>query len=76
MLPIEIDTVGELGIYLCVYVCIEAVEHFLLLLLDEVQKLPFWSSCCGSEVMNPTSIHEVVGSIPGLVQWVKDPALP
>ena len=38
-------------------------------------KLSFWSSHCGAAEMNPTSIHEDVGLIPGLTQWFGDPAL-
>ena len=34
------------------------------------------SSCHGAEEMNLIRNHEVVGLIPGLDQWVRDPGLP
>ena len=40
------------------------------------EKIPAWSSCCGSEVMHPSSIHNDEGSILVLAPWVKDLALP
>ena len=33
------------------------------------------SSRCGSAVMNSAIIHKNAGLIPGLTQWIKDPAL-
>ena len=50
-------------------------------ILDKVLSLPFVlkgarSSVVAQEVKNPTSIHEDVGLIPGLIQRVKDLALP
>ena len=38
-----------------------------------ILKIHIWSSRPGSVETNPTSIHEVAGSIPGLAQWVKNP---
>ena len=35
----------------------------------------WWSSRCGSAVMNLASIHDDAGLIPGPAQWVRDPVL-
>ena len=36
----------------------------------------YMSYRCGTVEMNLTRNHDIVGSIPGLVQWVKDLVLP
>ena len=40
-----------------------------------VKKANYSNPYCGSVVTNLTNIHENLGLIPGLAQWVKDPVL-
>ena len=52
------------------------VSHLCLFLTPSLKGAGFGSSRCGASETNQTRIHEDAGSIPGLAQWVRDPALP
>ena len=64
--------------------CTKPFHSTMVIILDLVEALRMKSirnkdtesSHLGSAVMNPTSIHEDAGLIPGLDQWVKDLKLP
>ena len=42
---------------------------------EEIKDIQIGSSHHGTAETNPTRNHEVAGLIPGLAQWVKDPAV-
>ena len=43
--------------------------------INIVKIIELWSSHHGATEKNPTRNHEAAGSIPGVTQWVQDPAL-
>ena len=51
-------------------------RKFLIKSEPTFKNLHFRSSPHGTVEMNPTRNHEAAGLIPGLAQWVKEPALP
>ena len=65
---------GGVGLEYTVF-CSSYLSHcgFFFEFLDVKNLL--WTSHCSSVVPNLTSIHEDIGSIPGLAQWVKHLAL-
>ena len=58
------------------YIYFLLIKAVVFLLLKKKKKKKEGSSHCGSAETNLTSTHKDEGSIPGLDQWVKDPALP
>ena len=56
--------------------CLKRRQGVWLVMNAFLSKWLFGVPVVAQRVKNPTGIHEDVGSIPGLAQWVKDPEVP
>ena len=63
-------------ICVCVYICLNNLQKQERRDLCEVKIVVWGVPIVARWLMNPTSIHENVGSNPGLTQWVEDLVLP
>ena len=72
----ECDGENEFSMLLIDNVLVDVILGMIVICFLKSKLKFLGSSRWGSVVTNPRSIHEDVGSIPSLAQWVKDLVLP